>query len=81
MADQPVGVDYIEPPMQMELERVGITVLDGQQMMLDAREVKSQDELILLNQAAAMVDGTYYMIMEELKPGIRQSDIVALANK
>lgn len=81
VADQPVGVDYIEPPMQMELERVGITVLDGQQMMLDAREVKSQDELILLNQAAAMVDGTYHMIMEELKPGIRESDIVALANK
>ena len=81
VADQPVGVDYIEPPMQMELERVGITVLDGQQMMLDAREVKSQDELILLNQAAAMVDGTYHKIMEELKPGIRESDIVALANK
>jgi len=81
VADQPVGVDYIEPPMQMELERCGITIVDGQQTMLDAREVKSQDELILLNQAAAMVDGTYHMIQEELKPGKRESDIVGLANK
>lgn len=81
VADQPIGVDYIEPPMQVELERVGITIVDGQQTMLDAREIKSQDELILLNQAAAMVDGTYHMIQEELKPGIRESDIVALANK
>jgi Xaa-Pro dipeptidase len=81
VADQPVGVDIIEPPMLRELERVGINVVDGQQLMLDAREVKSQDELILLNQAAAMVDGTYHMIQEELKPGVRESDIVALANK
>ena len=81
VADQPVGVDYIEPPMQAELERVGITIVDGQQTMLDAREIKSQDELILLNQAAAMVDGTYHMILEELKPGVRESDIVGLANK
>jgi len=81
VADQPVGIDYIEPPMQVELERCGITIVDGQQTMLDAREVKSQDELILLNQAAAMVDGTYHMIQEELKPGKRESDIVGLANK
>jgi Xaa-Pro aminopeptidase len=81
VADQPVGVDYIEPPMLAELERAGITIVDGQQTMLDAREIKSQDELILLNQAAAMVDGTYHMILEELKPGIRESDIVGLANK
>jgi Xaa-Pro dipeptidase len=67
--------------MMRELERVGINVVDGQQLMLDAREIKSQDELILLNQAAAMVDGTYHMIGEELKPGVRESDIVALANK
>ncbi len=81
VADQPVGVDIIEPPMLRELERAGVNVVDGQQLMLDAREVKSQDELILLNQAAAMVDGTYHMIQEELKPGVRESDIVALANK
>ncbi len=81
VADQPVGVDMIEPPMLRELERAGINIVDGQQLMLDAREIKNQDELILLNQAAAMVDGTYHMIQEELKPGVRESDIVALANK
>ena len=81
VADLPVGVDIIEPPMKDELERAGIKVVDGQQTMLDAREIKSRDELTLLNQAAAMVDGTYHMIQEALKPGVRESDIVALANK
>ena len=60
--------------------RSGIEVRDGQQMMLDARELKSQDELMLLNTSAAMVDGTYQKIAEALKPGIRESQIVALAS-
>ena len=55
-------------------------VVDGQQIMLDAREIKNIDEIILLNQAAAMVDGVYHMIWEELKPGVKENTIVALAN-
>ena len=49
--------------------------------MLEAREIKNVDEIQLLNQAASMVDGVYHMIWEELKPGVRENDIVALANK
>jgi len=80
VADMPIGVDLVEPPMLFELQRVGLDVRDGQQMMLDARELKSQDELMLLNTSAAMVDGTYHKIAEALKPGVRESQIVALAN-
>jgi Xaa-Pro aminopeptidase len=50
-------------------------------VMLEAREVKSQDEIALLNRAAAMVDGAYHMINEELKPGVRENDIVAKVNE
>ena len=49
--------------------------------MLDARQIKSPDEIMLLTQAAAMVDGVYQDIVEALKPGIRENEIVALANK
>ena len=80
VADMPLGVDMAELPMLFELQRLGIEVRDGQQMMLDAREIKSQDELMLLNMSAAMVDGTYQSIAEALKPGVRESQIVALAN-
>ncbi len=81
VGDMPLGVDVVEPPMMFELQRCGIEVRDGQQVMLDAREIKNMDEIILLNQAAAMVDGVYQMIFEELKPGVRESDIVAKAAK
>jgi Xaa-Pro aminopeptidase len=46
-----------------------------------AREIKNWDEIQLLTQAASMVDGVYHMIYEELKPGVRENDIVALSNK
>ena len=49
--------------------------------MLDAREVKSIDEIILLNTACAMVDGAYQMISEQLKPGVRESELVANVTK
>src|SRR6516164_9288266 len=57
VAKMPIGVDIIEPPMMFELEKAGLKVKDGQQVMLEAREVKSADEIALLNRAAAMVDG------------------------
>lgn len=81
VADAPVGVDIVEPPFLFEMQRQGLTVADAQQYMLDARVIKSQDEIILLNQAAAMVDGVYQDIVDVLKPGIRENEIVALANK
>jgi Xaa-Pro aminopeptidase len=80
VGDMPLGVDVAETSIFLELQRAGIEVRDGQQVMADARETKSQDELILLTQACAMVDGVYQTIFEELKPGIRESDIVAIAH-
>ena len=81
IGDMPIGVDICEPPMLFELQKRNIEIRDGQQVMLDAREVKNIDEIVLLNQAAGMVDAVYHMIGEELKPGVRENDIVARANK
>lgn len=81
VANMPLGIDVVEPPMLFELQKLGIEVRDGQQVMLDARQVKSADEITLLNIAASMVDGVYQDIYEALKPGVRENQIVALANK
>ena len=81
VADMPLGVDVIEPPMLFALQQEGIEVRDAQQVFLDARQIKSMDEIILLNMSAAMVDGAYQHIADALKPGVRENDMVALANK
>jgi Xaa-Pro aminopeptidase len=76
-----VAVDIVEPPFLFEMQRQGLHVIDAQQLMLDARQIKSADEIMLLAQAAAMVDGVYQDIVEALKPGVRENEIVALASK
>ncbi|NLF03715.1 MAG: aminopeptidase P family protein [Actinomycetales bacterium] len=81
VADMPLGIDIVEPPFLFELERQGIRIADAQQPMLDARVIKNTDEIMLLNQAAAMVDGVYQDIVDALRPGVRENEIVALANK
>ena len=81
VAKMPIGVDIVEPPMMFELEKAGLKIKDGQQVMLEAREVKSADEIALLNRAAAMVDGAYQLIDEKLKPGVRENDIVGMVNE
>jgi Xaa-Pro aminopeptidase len=78
---EPLGVDMTELPMLFELQAAGIEVRDGQQVMLDARERKSRDEIMLLTIACSMVDGVYQRIAEALKPGVRENEIVALATK
>jgi Xaa-Pro dipeptidase len=80
ITDEPIGVDFAEVPTFIELQKQ-MRITDGQQVMLDAREIKSKDEIALLATAAAMVDGTYTDIAAALKPGIRENEIVALAAK
>ena len=77
---EPLGVDMAETGVFMALQAEGLNVTDGQQAMMMAREIKNQDEIMLLTQACAMVDGVYQDIFEYLKPGVRESDVVALAH-
>jgi Xaa-Pro dipeptidase len=81
VADMPVGVDIVEPPMLFALQQEGLEIRDAQQVFLDARQIKSMDEIILLNMSAAIVDGAYQEIAEQLKPGVRENEMVAMANK
>src|SRR5205809_16326 len=77
----PVGIDVVEPPFPFALQEAGVRGSDGQQVMLEARALKSADELALPNMAAAMVDGVYQDIAEALRPGVRENEIVALATQ
>jgi Xaa-Pro aminopeptidase len=80
LAGERLGVDMAETSVFLALQKAGVNVVDGQQTMMKAREIKNPDEIMMLTQACAMVDGVYQDIFEALKPGIRESDIVALAH-
>ena len=77
---KPLGIDLLELPMLRALEAQGIQVVDGQQAMLDAREIKTKDEIELLKLAAGMVDATYVDIARAIRPGARENELVAIAH-
>jgi Xaa-Pro aminopeptidase len=75
---EPLGIDVVEPLVLFALQREGITVVDGQELMSNAREIKTQDEITLLNMSAMMVDAAYYDLYKAMRPGMRENEAVAL---
>ena len=78
---EPLGVDVVELPVLRALEAEGITVLDGQALMQDVRKIKTDDEIVLLNTACAMVDAAYEELFRAMKPGMRENEAVGLVSK
>src|SRR5262252_9104553 len=78
---EPVGIDVVEPPILFALQREGVKVVDGQQLMSDAREIKTQDEISLLTHSATMVDAAYHELYRAMKPGMRENEAVGLVSK
>ena len=78
---EPLGVDIIEPPVMFALQALGVQVVDGQQVFLEARRIKTADEIGLLTHAASMVDAAYENLYEFLRPGVRENECVGVVSK
>jgi Xaa-Pro aminopeptidase len=78
---EPVGVDVVEPPVLFALQKEGLTIIDGQQLMSNAREIKTQDEISLLTHSAGMVDAAYHELYRAMRPGMRENEAVGLVAK
>jgi Xaa-Pro dipeptidase len=81
LAGEPVGVDVAELPVLAAMEAAGLEVVDGQQVFLDARRIKTPDEITLLTMAATMVDAAYDELYRFLRPGVRENECVGLVAK
>jgi Xaa-Pro aminopeptidase len=81
LQNEPLGIDVVEPPVLFALQKEGIEVVDGQQLMQSARVIKTQDEITLLNTACMMVDAAYEELYRAMRPGMRENECVGLVNK
>jgi Xaa-Pro aminopeptidase len=81
LQNEPVGVDAIEPAVMFALQKAGLEIVDGQQLMQQARVLKTQDEILLLNHACSMVDAAYEELYRAMRPGMRENECVGLVNK
>jgi len=80
LQNEPLAIDIVEIPILFALQELGVKVIDGQQMMQQARMLKSEDEITLITLACAMVDAAYEELYRYMRPGIRENDCVALVN-
>jgi Xaa-Pro aminopeptidase len=76
-----LGIDLTDMETLASLQRRGIAMADAAPVMQSARRIKTEDEIALLEHAAAIVDGVYDQIYRQLRPGVRESDIVADAQR
>jgi Xaa-Pro aminopeptidase len=78
---EPLGIDLTDMETLASLHRRGIATADAQPVLLEARKIKTVDEIALLDHAAGIVDAVYERIYELLRPGVRENEIVAEAHK
>ncbi len=81
LEQEPLGIDLTDMETLASLHRLGIATADAAPVLLSARKIKTQDEIALLEHAAAIVDAVYERIYELLRPGIREHEIVAEAQR
>ena len=77
---KPLGVDFSAIPMIRAIEKEGMIVVDGTQAMLDAREIKTAEEIELMKQATSLADAVHNETARTIRPGIKESDLVAMVN-
>lgn len=81
LAGEPLGIDMTDMVALAALQRAGVHTIDGSQVMLAARAIKTPEEIALLDHAAAIVDAVYDQIYRTLRPGITEAQVVGEAQK
>jgi Xaa-Pro dipeptidase len=76
-ADQPLGVDFADINMLKVFKELNIEWTDGLMPMLEARAVKTKDEIEALRIAATLADNAHYEATRILRPGVRENEVVA----
>jgi len=73
-----LGVDDLDELGRQALSEAGIEIMNVMPVMLEARAVKTQDEINCLHMAAIMADSAHYAMYKAIAPGVRERDVVAV---
>jgi Xaa-Pro dipeptidase len=77
VATMPIGVDTLDLYLLEAMREQGLDVVNGWDAMWDARAIKSPEEIRIIEMSAALVDGVYAQLVDFIKPGIKENQIVA----
>jgi len=73
-----LGVTALDGPSLRALGELGVQTFDAQPLLLEARKVKTQDEINCLKMIVAITDRAWCKIYEAMKPGMRDIDLTAI---
>jgi Xaa-Pro aminopeptidase len=74
---QPLGVDFIDINLIGAFERAGIKWTDGMTPMMEARAIKSRDEIKAFQMVGSICDKTHWEITQFIKPGMTENQVAA----
>ena len=75
--DEPLGVDFIDINLIGEFQKRGIEWTDGMSPMMEARAIKSPDEIKAFSIVGAICDYVHYEITNFIKPGLTENEVAA----
>ena len=74
-----LGYDgLLDEPGRQALTEAGIQLFGIQPVMLEARAIKTQDEINCFHMAAVIADTAHYAMYQAIKPGVREREIAAV---
>ena len=78
-AGSKVGVDLWSPRVEESLKGAfpGVTFVDGYDVLLNAKMIKTEDELNCIRAAEVMTEVGFAAALDVLKPGVKECEVLA----
>jgi Xaa-Pro dipeptidase len=77
VSDLPLGVDFADNNMSKAFKDLNVNSVDGLMPMLEARAIKTNDEVEALRIAATIADSAHYEASRIMRPGMKENEVVA----
>jgi Xaa-Pro aminopeptidase len=75
---EPVGIDVYDPMLVEAFKKEGLEITPaGAEALIEARAIKTKDEIECLRIAAAISDAIFYALKEAIKPGVSEYELLA----
>lgn len=75
--DKPLGVDFIDINLIKAFQERGIDWTDGMSPMMEARAIKSPDEIKAFSMVGSICDAVHYELTNFMKPGMTENQVAA----
>ena len=77
LAGEPLAVDKLDTPGFLALQAEGIRIVDSSPATVDAREVKTPEEVVLMRLNGAIGEAMLGDFEAAIRPGVRECELIA----